>query len=117
MSLKEPVEPQEPCGLRRISVPTAAHQGDMIAHELAQHTAERLGPAERRKGVVRRWRCQRPPDRLALLNTILAAQHGNGIAAYRFHFDQVIEEAIDDAGTVQQRRWLPLRAPFSQPGF
>ena len=27
----------------------------------------------------------------------------------------MIEEAIDDAGAMQQRRWLALRAPFAKP--
>ena len=35
MSLEEPVEPQEPCGLCRVPVSPAAHQRDMIAHEIA----------------------------------------------------------------------------------
>ena len=53
MSLKEPVEPQEPRGLCRVPVSPAAHQRDMIAHEFAQHAAERFGSAQCGKGLVR----------------------------------------------------------------
>jgi hypothetical protein len=53
-SLKEPVEPQEPCGLCCVPVSPAAHQRDMVAHDLTQHTAERPGSAQRGKGVIRR---------------------------------------------------------------
>ena len=38
-----------------------------------------------------------------------------GLLAIIFSLDQMIKEAVDDAGTVQQRRWVPACSPFPQP--
>jgi hypothetical protein len=50
-----------------------------------------------------------------MLDAILAAQHGNGIAGDHLLLNQVVKEAVDNAGAVQQRRRVPACSPFSQP--
>src|SRR5215471_20975696 len=55
MDLKESIEPQEPCSLRPVAISPAAHSLDMLAHGLAQNAAERLGPAQCGKRLIRHW--------------------------------------------------------------
>ena len=38
-----------------------------------------------------------------------------GLLAIIFYLDQMIKEAVDDAGTMQQRGWVPACCPFPQP--
>ena len=43
--LKEPIEPQQPVSLRFILISPAAHQHDMVLHEVTQHAAEGRRPS------------------------------------------------------------------------
>jgi hypothetical protein len=67
VQLQEPVELQKPHWLRCIFVSPAAHHGDMLSHNLAQHAAERFGLAQSGKSLFWITRDQRAPDRHALL--------------------------------------------------
>jgi hypothetical protein len=72
----------------------------MLSHDLAQDAAERLGLAQRGERLIRLARRQGPPDRPALLDAQLRAQHRNGVVRDQLKFDEMVEEAIDNAGTV-----------------
>jgi len=104
MRLKEPVEPQEPCGLCRVAISPLSHPLDVLAHDLAQHAAERLRTAQRSERLIRLARRQGVPDRSTLLDAQLRAQHRDGVACDQLQFDQMIEEAIDNTGAVHERR-------------
>ncbi len=41
MRLQEAIEPPEPAGLRLIAITSRLHQRDVVAHEVAENTAER----------------------------------------------------------------------------
>jgi hypothetical protein len=69
------------------------------------------------KGFVGIGGSQRPPDRLALFDVVLTAKHGNGIIGDQPDFDEVVEEAIDNADLIEQRRQSPTFFHFLQPGF
>lgn len=55
------------------------------------------------------------PDRPTLLDIVCLAQGGDGIALDRFDVQKVIEEPIDNAGAVQQRRRHPMVGQCLQP--
>jgi hypothetical protein len=93
------------------------HQDDMVAHEVAENTAERWELPERFKCLIWIGREQRPHDRLVAFRMVLGTQIGNGIAGDQRFPHEEVEEAIDDAGAMQQRRRGPLHGTFAQPRF
>ena len=75
---------------------------DMIAHEVAQNAAVRCRSLQRGECLVGIGRSKCPPDRLVLFDVVPTAKHGNRIIGYQPDFDEVVEEAVDDADLVQQ---------------
>ena len=87
----------------------------MLGHDFAEDAAERLGLIQRGNGTVGRAGRQGSPDRHALLDVARVSQGSNGIVVDHPGLRQVIEEAVDDTGAVQQGRRRPPGSRFFQP--
>ena len=109
VQLQEPVELQKPHRLRSIFVSPTAHHGDMLGHNLAQHTTERFGLAQCGKSLFWITRYQRAPDRHALLYMTCLTQTFDRVVINRTGCHEVVEEPIDDASAMQERRCRPAR--------
>lgn len=87
----------------------------MVTHEVAQNAAVGRRLAQRGKCLVGIGGGKSPPDRLVLLDIVLPAKLGDGIAGDQLVLDQIVEEAVNDADLVQQRLQLPAHFDFPQP--
>ena len=87
----------------------------MVTHEVAQNAAVGRRLAQRGKCLVGIGGGKSPPDRLVLLDIVLPAKLGDGIAGDQLVLDQIVEEAVNDADLVQQRRQFPPRCHVPQP--
>ncbi|PAV92434.1 hypothetical protein WR25_26314 [Diploscapter pachys] len=87
----------------------------MLAHEVPQHAAVGRRPSQCGQGFVGIGGSESPPDRLVLFGVVLTTKHGNGILGDQPDFDEVFEEAIDNADLVEQRRHSPTFFHFLQP--
>src|SRR3990167_784204 len=89
----------------------------MIAHEVAKNAAVGRRPSQCGEGLVGIGRSQRPPDRLVLFDVVLSAQQGDGVVGDQPDFNEVVEEAVDDADLVQQSRESPTLFHVLQPSL
>jgi hypothetical protein len=102
MALQKAIKAPKPTGLRLVAEPPGAHQCNVVAHQIAKDTAEGRELAQRFEHPIRLGREQRSHDRLAAFHTVLSAQIGDGIAGDQPLMYKKVEEAINDACTVEQ---------------
>src|SRR5580704_14779650 len=117
MSLQEAIEAPEPAGLCLVSESPGAHERDMVSHQISKDAAKGWKLTKRRERLIGVGSEQSPQDRFAAFHAIFGAKIGNRIAGDQSLLHQEVEEAIDDPGTVQQRRPRPVHGTLAQPRF
>jgi hypothetical protein len=81
-----------------------AHQCNVIAHQIAKDAAEPRQLPQRFQRSVRLRGKECPQDRPTTLYAVFGAQLSDRIAGDRSFPHEEVEESIDDAGTVENRR-------------
>ncbi len=104
LPLKKAVEPQEHAGFGVVAESSRTHERNVIAHQIAKNAAKPWQLPQRFQRLVGLRGKERLEDRLATLYAVFGAQLDDGIAGDRSFQHKEVEESIDDAGTVENRR-------------